>query len=114
MPFLVFHDAYQYLEQRYHLNIKGVVQVNPHVPDSAKSRWDTQQQFKHQGISHVFIEPQLNGKWLYQIPNLTVDTLDPLGATLPLEQRHYVGFLSHLINVLSRSLGQSLERLDGH
>ncbi len=35
-PYIVFHDAFQYLERRFGLNVVGSISINPDVPPSAK------------------------------------------------------------------------------
>lgn len=107
VPFLVFHDAYQYFEKRYHLNTRGVIQLNPHVPDSAKARWDVHHQLISENIRHVFIEPQLNGQWIKRRQDIHVGTLDPLGANLSLNRTTYQRLLMHLTQSLVETLSKT-------
>jgi zinc transport system substrate-binding protein len=40
-PYVVFHDAYQYFEQRYGVRAVGAITINPRAPERAASRRDS-------------------------------------------------------------------------
>jgi zinc transport system substrate-binding protein len=57
-PFIVFHDAYQYLEKRYQLTAIGAVTLNPEIMPSAKHVSDIQNLIKQKNVICIFAEPQ--------------------------------------------------------
>ncbi|MGA2655671.1 MAG: zinc ABC transporter substrate-binding protein [Gammaproteobacteria bacterium] len=57
-PFIVFHDAYQYLEQRYQLSAVGAVTLNPEIMPSAKHVSAIQHLIKQKNVVCIFAEPQ--------------------------------------------------------
>ena len=85
-PFLVFHDAYQYLEHRYRLASAGAVTLNPDVPPSAHRISELRTRLARTGIVCVFAEPQFPPRAIDTIIEGTQvrrATLDPIGAALP-------------------------------
>ena len=56
-PYIVFHDAFQYLERRYGLNVVGSISINPEVPPSAKRLTDLRRKIQSLGAVCVFAEP---------------------------------------------------------
>jgi zinc transport system substrate-binding protein len=59
-PYIVFHDAFQYLEARYDLNAVGSIFVNPGVPPSAARLSNLRKKVVSLGAVCVFAEPQLD------------------------------------------------------
>ena len=107
-PFLVFHDAYQYLERRYGLAGAGAVTVNPEVPPSAQRLSQLRQRLAKTGIVCVFAEPQFPPRAIDTIiegTRVRRGTLDPLGAALPAGPGQYFA----LMEALARDLKGCLE-----
>ena len=84
-PFVVYHDAYQYLEKRYGLQAVGSLTVNPDVTPSGRRLRDLRRKITETKAECVFAEPQFEAR----ITNLIADgtkartgTLDPEGTTL--------------------------------
>jgi zinc transport system substrate-binding protein len=61
-PYIVSHDAFQYLEDRYDLNAVGSIAVSPDVPPSAKRLSDLRKKVVSLGAMCVFAEPQLDSR----------------------------------------------------
>ena len=83
VPFIVFHDAYQYFERRFGLNSVGAVTVSPERPPGVKRVRALQSMIHERGIVCVFDEPQFNRKVVELITEGTqarIGTIDPLGA----------------------------------
>ncbi len=57
-PFIVFHDAYQYLEKRYKLNAVGAITLNPEIMPSAQHISEIQKLIKQKNVVCIFSEPQ--------------------------------------------------------
>ncbi len=82
-PYLVFHDAYQYLERRYGLNAVGAITLSPDRPPSAKRLQELRAAVKRQGARCVFREPQFESALIASVIEHTgarQAVLDPLGA----------------------------------
>lgn len=84
-PFIVFHDAYAYFENRFGVRAAGSITVSPEViPGAARLAQLRQAVTDHQAVC-VFAEPEFTPR---QIAVLTEGTgvksgiLDPLGANL--------------------------------
>ena len=59
-PYIVFHDATQYLERRYGLNVVGSISVSPEVPASGKRLTELRRKIDELGAVCVFAEPQFD------------------------------------------------------
>jgi zinc transport system substrate-binding protein len=84
-PYIVFHDATQYLERRYGLNAVGSISVNPEVPASAKRIGQLRRRIAELGAVCIFAEPQFNGRiveTLIEGTRARSGTLDPEGGQL--------------------------------
>lgn len=57
-PYIVFHDAYQYLERRYGLTPVGSITVSPERQPSAKRVAAIRDRIRQSGAVCVFSEPQ--------------------------------------------------------
>lgn len=107
-PFLVFHDAYQYMEKRYGLTVAGSVTVNPEVPPSARRLSDIRAKVMKTGTVCVFAEPQFAPRVIAAIAEGTgirQGTLDPIGASLAAGPGHYFVLMKGLARDLKTCLG---------
>lgn len=85
-PFIVFHDAYQYLENRIGLKASGAVTLNPEVQPGAKRVREIQNLLNEVKAACIFSEPQFKPQMIKVIIEGTkthVGQLDPIGAALP-------------------------------
>lgn len=85
MPYIVFHDAYQYFEHRFETTAVGSITLNPERRPGARRIIDIRQRIAEQGAHCVFSEPQFEPALVQTvIDGSTAHTsvLDPLGATL--------------------------------
>ncbi len=108
-PYIVFHDAYQYLERRYGLTPAGSVTLSPDVPPSARRLTELRQKIATLNAACVFAEPQFTPKIIDTIIEGTVarrGTLDPLGAAIPAGPEHYVTLLRALASDLKSCLAK--------
>jgi len=84
-PFIVFHDAYQYFEERFGMHAAGSVTVSPEtVPGAARVR-EIQGRIRELGATCVFAEPQFTPKLIEVVIEGTPaksGVLDPLGAAI--------------------------------
>ena len=82
---IVFHDAYQYFEERFGINILGAFTVNTDVMPGAEQLAEIREVIEHDKVSCVFSEPQFNPdiiKAVAKDTNVATGVIDPLGATL--------------------------------
>jgi zinc transport system substrate-binding protein len=82
---IVFHDAYQYFEERYDVNILGAFTVNTDVMPGAQQLAEIREIIEHDKITCVFSEPQFNPDIIKAVAkdlNIKTGVVDPLGATL--------------------------------
>lgn len=103
LPFVVFHDAYQYLEAGYALRAVGSVAVGADRAPGARRIKEIRETIRSLGARCVFSEPQFPSKILGTLLEGTDTrrgTLDPLGAGAPAGPEAYF--------TLMRALGSSL------
>jgi len=84
-PYIVFHDATQYLESRYGLNVVGSISVSPEVPASGKRLTELRRKIDELGAVCVFSEPQFDTRLVENLIEGTAarsGTLDPEGGRL--------------------------------
>ncbi len=85
-PFIVFHDAYQYFEHRYHIRVAGSITVSPETIPGAERVSEIHKKVGDLGATCVFAEPQFEPR----LVNVVIEgtkaksgVLDPEAATLP-------------------------------
>ena len=82
---IVFHDAYQYFEKRFNVNVLGAFTVNTDVLPGAEQFAEIREIIEHEKVTCVFSEPQFNPdiiKAVAKDTNIKTGVIDPLGATL--------------------------------
>jgi zinc transport system substrate-binding protein len=84
-PYVVAHDAFQYLEHRYRLNAVGAISLSPEVTPSAKRLRELRRKVLALGAICVFGEPQNDRRLVDNLIEGTLartGTLDPEGSSL--------------------------------
>ncbi|MQX37077.1 zinc ABC transporter substrate-binding protein ZnuA [Roseospira navarrensis] len=84
-PFVVFHDAYRYFEDRFGLTSAGSITVNPGTPPGAARLAEMQDALRDTGAVCVFAEPQFEPRVVDVVTEGTdvrAGVLDPLGTDL--------------------------------
>ncbi len=107
-PFVVFHDAYQYLEKMLGLNNVGTITVSPEREAGAKRLHELREKISETGVSCVFKEPQFDPSEVDIISegtDLQVGTLDPLGADIKPGPNAYFELLRNMVLSLKNCLG---------
>jgi zinc transport system substrate-binding protein len=102
-PFVVFHDAYQYFEDRYGLNALGSITVDPQRAPGAGRLRDIRAELEELDAACVFAEPQFRPALVETVVEGTgagTGVLDPLGADLEAGPGQY----AQLLRTLSASL----------
>lgn len=107
-PFIVFHDAYQYMEKRYDLTAAGSVIIEPDAGLSAKRITEIREKIKQSGATCIFKEPQFDDRILKPITErltVKIGTLDPEGAA---DVKKGVDAYATIIRNITTSLNQCL------
>jgi zinc transport system substrate-binding protein len=106
-PFIVYHDAYQYLERRYGLLTAGSVTIDPDQPPSGRRLQELRGRIRSAGVSCVFAEPHLQGRVagaLIEGTGTRLGILDPEGTTLSPGPDLYFELMRRLAQGLSACL----------
>ncbi len=85
LPYVAFHDAYQYFEERYGLKPLAVVSIDPDHAPGARRIGDIRDAIQRTGAGCVFAEPQFSPALmsvLLEGTSARQGRLDPLGAGL--------------------------------
>ncbi len=101
-PFIVYHDALHYFENRFGLTALGSVTVSPDLPPSGKRLQELRSLIRSAGVRCVFAEPYLPSRAIEVIAEGTgakTGVLDPEGVTLEPGPQLY----EQLMRNLSRS-----------
>jgi len=107
LPYLVFHDAYQYFEHRYGLSAVGAISLSPETRPSVRRLYQLRVRIKSQQVRCVFSEPQFESALVATVIEDTSagrEILDPLGADLAAGIEAYFSLLRNLANSLNRCL----------
>ena len=110
LPFIVFHDAYHYFEDRYDLNAAGSITVSPERKPSAKRLSEIREKVADAGAVCVFSEPQFEPALVETVVEGTparTGVLDPLGAEIEPGPDAYETLLRNLASSLQDCLRPS-------
>lgn len=104
--FLVFHDAYQYFEQRFALNTAGAVSISDASEPGPKRLVELRELVKEHDIHCVFAEPQFNTSVITSVfgDDIRVGTLDPLGMAQKAGIAHYGDTLQAMADEIAACL----------
>ncbi|MEK7246227.1 MAG: zinc ABC transporter substrate-binding protein [Pseudomonadota bacterium] len=107
-PFVVFHDAYQYLEDAFGLNAIGAVAIAPEKPPGPKSVAALRKRIVASRARCVFREPQFPAKLAETVAEGTgarIAILDPEGASGPPGANLYFDLMRANVRALAECLG---------
>jgi len=82
-PFIVFHDAYQYLERRFGLVAQGILAIDPDRPAGARHIAALRARMVKLNAACLFTEPQFPSRLtaaLIEGTQARIGVLDPLGT----------------------------------
>lgn len=97
--FVVFHDAYQYFENRFGVKAAGSITVSPEIMPGAKRVGEIRDKVQSLGVTCVFAEPQFEPKLVSTVTEGTKaksGVIDPLGAELPDGQELYFTLIRNM------------------
>ncbi|MDJ0808211.1 MAG: zinc ABC transporter substrate-binding protein [Gammaproteobacteria bacterium] len=108
LPYMVFHDAYQYFERHYALNTVGSIVISPERQPGARRIHEVHKKLKQHKVRCIFSEPQFKPKLISTLTEgtqVSTGLLDPVGAELPEGPEAYFQLLRNLADNLVGCLG---------
>ena len=99
LRFVVFHDAYQYFENRFGIQVLGALTVNMDVMPGAEQLSEIREVIEHEKVNCLFSEPQFNPSIIKSIAKDTsvkIGILDPLGSKLDKGKDLYFNLLNNM------------------
>jgi zinc transport system substrate-binding protein len=108
-PYVVFHDAYHYFEDRYGLNAVGAITVSPDRRPSARRLSEIRAHIRKADAACVFAEPQFEPTLVRTVVEGTgagTGVLDPEGANLPDGPDLYFNLMRANAEALAACLGR--------
>ncbi|GAA0623709.1 MULTISPECIES: zinc ABC transporter substrate-binding protein [Thalassospira] len=109
-PYVVFHDAYQYLEAGLGLNAVGSITVSPDQKPGAKRLHEIEDKIHDTGAVCIFAEPQFRPAIVQAVVSDTgirTGTLDPLGFDIAAGPTAYQEILAQNVDALVDCLGDA-------
>ncbi len=110
VPYIVFHDAYRYFEDRYGLNVAGSLTVSPERRPGARRIFEIRARVRRLGVVCVFAEPQFRLSLVRTVvagAGVRAAVLDPLGADLQAGPGQYFALMRRLTDSLVRCLSEN-------
>lgn len=107
-PYIVFHDAYHYFENRFGMAPAGSITISPEVAPGAKRVSEIRHKIEESGAACAFAEPQFEPAIIATATEGTgarTATLDPLGADIPAGPEGYFTLLRTMAKSLADCLG---------
>ena len=107
-PYLVFHDAYHYFEDRYGLNAVGAISPTPEQRPGARHLRAVEKKIKQRGVRCIFSEPQFTERYIDLFDTqdgIRYGELDPLGSGIKPGPEHYFLMMRTLAGSLQDCLG---------
>ena len=101
--YIVFHDAYQYFENRFGVSSAGALTLNPDVLPGAKQIDAIQDLIQDENIKCIFSEPQYNPKIIETLAadmKISTGIMDPLGAFIDQGPEMYQNLILDIANSL--------------
>ena len=107
--YVVFHDAYQYFEERFGMSAVGSITVSPEVVPGANRIRELKEKIVDLNATCVFSEPQFEPKLVSTVIEGTqanTGVLDPLGASIKDGPELYFTLIRNMANSLQDCLSK--------
>ncbi|HMQ58866.1 MAG TPA: zinc ABC transporter substrate-binding protein, partial [Rhizobiaceae bacterium] len=108
--YVVFHDAYQYFENRFAMTAAGSITVSPEVMPGAERVSEIRARVRELGAACVFAEPQFEPRLVATVTEGTQSrsgVLDPLGAGIENGPDLYYQLIRNLAGSMKSCLTQA-------
>lgn len=106
-PYLVFHDAYQYLDAHFQLNAVGAISVDPERKPGARRLSEIRRKIESHKVVCIFSQPQFPDamvRSLIEGTSVKHAQLDDLGSGLQIGEQLYFGMMRALAQNLKHCL----------
>jgi len=106
-PFIVFHDAYHYFEERFDIHAAGSITVSTAQSPSAQRVAEIRDKVRELKAACVFSEPQFESRLVDTVIEGTdakTGILDPLGFDIEEGPAHYPQMIENIANSLKQCL----------
>ena len=107
VPYLVFHDSYQYFETRFNLQPQGSISLGDGSQPGISQLKELQSVIKSSQAQCVFSEPQYSDRLVKTVigdMNVNTEILDPLGFGIENGEELYLKLIDKLSSSLFRCL----------
>lgn len=107
IPYIVFHDGYQYFEKAFSLSAMGSVTLSPDRTPGARRIREIRGKVQDLGARCVFSEPQFEPRLVATViegSGAATGVLDPLGADIPAGPNAYFQMMRRLADSLVECL----------
>lgn len=107
VPYLVYHDAYESFEHRYHLNHQGAVALHAERQPGPRHLAKLKQKIAQEGIVCLFSEPQMKSSLINILTEgsaVKTTRLDPMGSQLEPGKDLYADLLTQLATNMKQCL----------
>ena len=97
--YVVFHDGYHYLENRFGLPSRGAISMSDATSPSPARLAELREAIAAEGVTCIFAEPQFSASSMERIAedlDLRTGTLDPLGQSIPTGPDFYADLMEGL------------------
>ena len=108
-PYMVFHDAYPYLEDAFSLNAIGSIRISAERAPGARRLQQIQSKISESAAVCLFSEPQFSpalASSLAKSSGLKLGELDPLGSTIGQGEDSWFILMERLAENLLNCLGE--------
>lgn len=109
IPYIVYHDAYQYFERAFDMMDLGSITLHPDMPPSAARLAEINDILKNRGAHCIFTEPQVSRSVVEGIATqygLKVGVLDPMGKADISGIAAYEALLNNMAHSMKACLGE--------
>jgi len=109
IPYIVFHDAFQYFENTFQLNAVAAITLDPERKPGIRRILEIREQIRRLDARCVFSEPQFEPRLIRTVVENTgaaTGTLDPVGAELAAGPDAYFTLMRNLATNLVTGLSQ--------
>lgn len=110
VPYIVFHDSYQYFERRFGLNAVGSITLSPERKPGARRLSEIRRRIVGKDVHCVFAEPQFKPSLVETVVRGTTSrsgVLDPLGTAVVAAPDAYGIILRNIADALRQCLSDA-------
>ncbi len=108
IPYMVLHDAYQYIESDYGLNLQGVISIRPELGSGIEQVLKLRRRIADSEVRCVFSEPQFSSRIVATVvegSDARIVDLDPLGVGLNSGSEAYFELMRAFVDTMATCLG---------